>query len=77
MNEVVVKDVECDKCIHRAEIGEKKDLWCKRLGGYCDEKRTICTKSRWYVQMCSVTARVAKAIEDQSHGNRAEPILFR
>lgn len=77
MDAVVVKDVECEDCIYKAEIGEQKNLWCKRLGGYCEEKRHICMKSRWYVQMCSMTARIDKAIKDQANGNRPEPILFR
>lgn len=68
LKNLTIKDIPCSQCFKKKSLGSQYPLFCTRLGMECDKARRICVKTRWYVQLCTITARVDKAVYE----NRAE-----
>ena len=52
-----VRDVACSQCIRcKSLFGLYGSGYCTRLCMDCDTARSICEKSQWYVEMCTMNA---------------------
>lgn len=53
-----VKDVACKDCIYYYKYSTPMKGYCTRLSKHSSEVRQFCTKTQWYVEMCTLSAAV-------------------
>lgn len=62
---VTVKEVPCSACIH-----QRAYTHCRKFHRDCCDARSSCTKTKWYTEMCVLTALIAKELENEMPQSR-------
>ena len=63
-----IKDIQCRDCIRCKEFIDG-NLYCTRLNQDCRKARNYCVKSRWYAQLCLMSASLDYELSKRVNGN--------